>query len=65
MIETNISPGSKVETGQPGTPSHRIGVVVTIGSAELLARDEAESSALVIWESGEQEWAELSTLRPS
>ncbi|MES1182538.1 MAG: hypothetical protein ABUL60_01915 [Myxococcales bacterium] len=65
MTDTNIAPGSKVETGQPGTPSHRTGVVVVVGSAELLARNEEESSALVAWESGEQEWAELSTLRVS
>ena len=58
-----ITPGTKVETGAAGTPSYKIGIVVGVGSAELLGRNEADKSALIAWESGEEEWAELATLR--
>jgi hypothetical protein len=58
-----IAPGTKVETGSVGTPSHRIGLVLGMTDAETLGRNEAEPSVLIAWESGEQEWAELSTLR--
>lgn len=58
-----ITTGTKVETGETGTPSHKVGLVLGVGSAAELARNESEASALVVWESGEQEWAELSTLR--
>lgn len=60
---TKFSPGTKVETGQAGTPSHKIGLVLGTGSAEALGRNEQEPSVLIAWESGEEEWAELSTLR--
>jgi hypothetical protein len=60
---TEITPGTKVETGNTGTPSHKTGLVVGITEAETLGRDEAEPSALIAWESGEQEWTELSALR--
>ncbi len=62
-IPTEITPGTKVETGNTGTPSHKTGLVVGITDAETLGRDEAEPSALIAWESGEQEWTELSALR--
>ena len=58
-----ITSGTKVTTGEPGTPGFKEGVVVGIGTAKELGRNEDEDSALVAWESGEQEWAELSTLR--
>jgi len=38
-------------------------LVVGLTDAATLARNEAEPSALIAWESGEEEWAELSTLR--
>jgi len=58
-----ITPGTKVETGEAGTPGYKIGVVVGVGSAEMLGRNEDDRSALIAWESGEEEWAELATLR--
>jgi hypothetical protein len=58
-----IAPGTKVETGNVGTPSHRTGLVVGMTDAKTLGRNEAEPSVLIAWESGEEEWAELSTLR--
>jgi len=60
---TTLSPGIKVEMGEAGTPSYRVGLVVGTTSAQALGRNEKESSALIAWESGEEEWAELSTLR--
>ena len=61
--DNTITPGTKVETGQVGTPSHKRGLVLGTGSADMLGRDEAEPSVLILWESGEQEWAEVGTLR--
>ena len=62
-LATTVEPGTKVEFGRPGTPSYRVGTLVSIASAEALGRREAEPSALVAWESGEEEWTELSLLR--
>ena len=58
-----LTPGIKVETGEAGTPSYRVGLVLGTTSAQALGRNEQESSALVAWESGEEEWVELSMLR--
>lgn len=58
-----LAPGTKVETGDSGTPSYRVGLVVGTSDPETLGRGEGESSVLVAWESGEEYWAELSTLR--
>jgi hypothetical protein len=58
-----IASGTKVEMGQPGTPSYRVGLVLGMGSAEMLGRREDEPSELVVWESGEQEWVERDLLR--
>ena len=60
---TALAPGIKVETGDPGTPSYKVGLVVGTADAHALGRDEEQASALIAWESGEEEWAELSTLR--
>lgn len=62
---TAITTGTRVETGEAGTPSHKTGLVLGVGSAAQLGRDGSEGAALIIWESGEQEWAELGTLRPA
>jgi hypothetical protein len=62
-IATTVTPGTKVEIGSPGTPSYRVGRLVSIASAKALGRHEDEPSALVTWESGEEEWTELSLLR--
>jgi len=64
VAAAQIEPGTKVETGEPGTPSHRVGLVLGRSNPELLGREEHESSVLVSWESGEQEWLEVSLLRP-
>ncbi len=58
-----IRTGMKVEIGEPGTPSHRVGLVLGMGSSETLGRGRDEPSELVAWESGEQEWVERSLLR--
>lgn len=58
-----ITQGTKVEMGQPGTPSHRVGLVLGMGDADVLGRGKDEPSELVAWESGEQEWVERSLLR--
>lgn len=63
MSGSPIASGTKVEMGQPGTPSYRVGLVLGMGSAEMLGRRENEPSELVVWESGEQEWVERSLLR--
>lgn len=60
---TPIAAGTKVEMGNPGTPSHRIGLVLGMGDAETLGRKGDQPSELVAWESGEQEWVERSLLR--
>ena len=60
---TTLTPGIKVETGEAGTPSYRVGLVLGTTSAQALGRNEQESSALIAWESGEEEWVELSMLR--
>jgi len=62
---SEITPGMKVETGVAGSPSHKVGLVLGEGTPEMLGRHESENSVLVAWESGEQEWAEVSSLRPS
>ena len=59
----SITPGTKVEIGEPGTPSHRTGLVLGIAGATALGRHEDEPSALVSWQSGEQEWVEISRLQ--
>lgn len=61
-IATTVEPGTKVAFGRPGTPSYRVGILVGIASAKALGRREEEPSALVAWESGEEEWTELSLL---
>lgn len=58
-----LAPGIKVETGDAGTPSYKVGLVLGTADAHALGRNEEEPSALIAWESGEEEWAELSTLR--
>jgi hypothetical protein len=50
--------------GEPGTPAHRVGVVVGLAEAALLGRAQPAAAELVAWESGEQEWVERSLLRP-
>jgi len=62
-LTTTLTPGIKVETGEAGTPSYRVGLVLGTTSAHALGRNEQESSALIAWESGEEEWVELSMLR--
>jgi hypothetical protein len=63
---TPIAAGTKVEMGELGTPSHRVGLVLGMGSSDLLGRGgDDEPSELVAWESGEQEWVERSLLRVS
>lgn len=63
MSNAAIAQGTKVEMGEPGTPSHRVGQVLGMGSSELLGRGKDEPSELVAWESGEEEWVERSLLR--
>lgn len=63
MDSALIPAGTKVEMGKPGTPSHRVGLVLGLGDAKILGRREDEASELVAWESGEQEWIERSLLR--
>ncbi|RYZ07577.1 MAG: hypothetical protein EOO73_11405 [Myxococcales bacterium] len=63
MTNAAIAEGTKVEMGEPGTPSHRVGRVRGMGSPELLGRGNEEPSELVTWESGEEEWVERSLLR--
>lgn len=58
-----LAPGTKVETGNTGTPSHKVGLVVGTSDSETLGRHEGEDSVLIAWESGEQYWAGFSTLR--
>jgi hypothetical protein len=62
---TPITAGTKVEMGDPGTPSHRVGLVLGMGEPELLGRGTEEPAELVAWESGEQEWVKRSLLRVS
>jgi len=63
MSDSAIAEGTRVEIGQPGTPSHRVGRVRGMGSSELLGRGHEQPSELVAWESGEEEWVERSLLR--
>lgn len=60
-----LQEGARVEMGEPGTPGHRVGVVVGLADAALLGRAHDESAELVAWESGEEEWVQRSLLRPS
>lgn len=62
-MDNAIPAGTKVEMGKPGTPSHRVGLVLGMGDAKTLGRREDEPAELVAWESGEQEWIERSLLR--
>ncbi|MDF3066572.1 MAG: hypothetical protein K0R38_2173 [Polyangiaceae bacterium] len=63
MSDAVISEGTRVEMGQPGTPSYRVGRVRGMGSSDLLGRGKDEPSELVTWESGEEEWVQRSLLR--
>jgi hypothetical protein len=60
---TTFAEGTKVQMGEPGTPAHRIGVVLGLADPALLGRDRDEAAELIAWESGEQEWVQRSLLR--